>query len=142
MRPQSIVRFEWLYLASFVIGLLSTAQNWGVRNAMLAGNKDTAHLTWIGPATTIVGIVIALALWWLVARMGNVVAKWVVVVFAAWAVVLLAVLGYGLVTGRGEVLPLAIGALQNILYVVAAAQLFGADTPAWFGEGARVEPVA
>lgn len=142
MRPQSIVWFERLYLISFVLGLVSTWQNWAARADMLRANEATANLGWLGPTATVIGLVIALTLLYLVARRANVIAKWIVVVFAAWGAVLLAILLLGLVRGTGESILLIVGVAQNLLYLAAAVLLFRPDARAWFGETAATETVA
>lgn len=141
MRPQSIIRFERLYLSAFVIGLLSTFQNWEVRQRMMEQGAGGTNLAWLGPAASAIGVVIALSLWYFVARRASVIAKWIVVVLAAWGAVLLAILAFGLIAGRGAPTLLLVGAAQNVLYIVAAAMLFGPDARAWFGEPSS-EPAA
>lgn len=134
MRPQAIIWFERLYVASFVLGLLSTWQNWAVRERMLARSADTVDLAWLAPLSSALGVAIAVTLWYLVVRRGNTVAKWIVAILALWSVLLLAFVAFGLASARGAPLPLAIGAVQNILYIAAAAMLFRPDARAWFGE--------
>ncbi len=141
MRPQSIVIFERLYLASVALGLLFTAQNWSAREALLARNPTAAQFGWIGPATTAVGLLIALALWYFVARRGSVVAKWIVTVFAVWAAVLLALYLFGLAAIDGRLVTILTGAAQNLLYVASAVMLHRADSRAWFGENLRLDDI-
>ena len=134
MRPQSIIWFERLYVLALILGLVSTWQNWSTRADLLRASDATANLAWLGPASTVVGLAIALTLLYLVARRASVVAKWIVVVLAGWGAVLLAILLVGLVRGTGAPLLIAVGVAQNIAYIAAAAMLFRADARAWFGE--------
>mgnify|MGYP004543218415 CR=1 FL=1 len=133
-RPKSILLFERLYLASFLIGIVSTIQNWSVRERMLERNASTMNLDWLAPGATVLGVVIALALWYVVARLGHVVGKWIVMALAAWGGVLILMLCYGLATGRGALASLLVGIAQNVLYLAAAAMLLRPDARRWFGE--------
>lgn len=134
MRPRSIIWFERLYGASFVLGLVSTAQNWTSRNAVFKRNPLTQDLVWLTPVTSVAGAVIAVAVWYLVARRGSAVAKWLVVLFAAFGGLVLAFLVFGLANGRGDPVNLLVGVIQNVAYIFAAVQLFKPDAAAWFGE--------
>lgn len=138
MRPHSIVLFERLYLASIAVGLIFTWQNWTAREALLARSSAAAQFGWLGPATTAFGLIVAVALWYFVARRGSVVAKWIVTAFAVWAAVLVALYLFGLATVAGRSTVIVTGLVQNILYVVAAVMLHRADTRAWFGDALRL----
>lgn len=138
MRPQSIIWFERLYVLSFVFGLASTVQNWSVRADLLRQNSLTRDLAWLAPASSIVGLLIAVAIWYLVARRGSVVAKWLVVLFAGWGGIVLALLVFGLSNGRGDPGNLLIGLVQNLAYIIAAVMLFQPDAKPWFGETPEV----
>lgn len=138
VRPQSIVRYERIYLLSFVLGLVASAMNWTARAAVLAANPTLAGQTWLLWATLVIGIVISLTLWHFTARNPSVVAKWIVTVFAAFAAIAILSAVYSLY--RLSVDHLAIGPgvfvvlIANILYVVAAVMLFRPDSRQWFGE--------
>ena len=62
IRPVSITRYERLYLASFVIGLIVSAMSWGPRRAMVAATPMLAKIGWILPTFEVAGIVITLTL--------------------------------------------------------------------------------
>ncbi|WP_326524702.1 hypothetical protein [Sphingomonas sp.] len=142
MRPQSIIWFERLYLAAFVVGLISIFQTWDVQARMLANDPMAAGMPWLAWATLFARAVIAIALWYCVARLGSNIARWIVAALAVWGVGLLAVLGYGFGSGSAPMAVVAPAALQNILYVAAAAMLFRADARPWFGGDRAVEPAA
>ncbi|MBS0284670.1 MAG: hypothetical protein JSS15_09650 [Proteobacteria bacterium] len=132
-RPASIVRYEQLYLASFVLGLVASGVNWQGRAAQLAANPALANMQWLAPLSLVIGIVIAVTLWYFTARKPSAAAKWVVVVFAA-----LSVLGIGgniltLLRG-GPVFAVLLGVVVSLLYIAAAVLLFRPDAKIWFGE--------
>ena len=135
-KPPSIARFERFYWASVVIGLINTALNWKTSQAMLAANPMMATAGWFLPTMQIIGLVIAVTLWFFIVRRPSVVAKWVQVVIAALGVFgllsTLAMVGLGRVAIN---LQIVLGLLSNILYIVAAIMLFKPDAKAWFGEG-------
>lgn len=135
-KPPSIARFERFYWASVVIGLINTALNWKTSQAMLAANPMMANAGWFLPTMQIIGLVIAVTLWFFIVRRPSVVAKWVQVVIAALGVFgllsTLAMVGLGRVAIN---LQIVLGLLSNILYIVAAIMLFKPDAKAWFGEG-------
>ena len=135
VRPISIVRYERLYLASFVLGLIVSAMSWSQRTALVAANPVLAQVGWILPAFQVAGIAITLLLWYFTARSPSVAAKWVVVVLAV-----LSIVGVGLSlasVARGQT---TIGTISIVsfaadaLYVAAALLLFKADAKRWFGE--------
>ncbi len=135
-KPPSIARFEQLYWASVIIGLVNTALNWTTANATLAANPVTANYTWMLPVGQAISLGIAVLLWFFIVRRPSVVAKWVQVVFAAiGAIGLLYVLSM-LAMGRTAFgMSQVVGIVINILYVAAAVMLFKPDAKLWFGEG-------
>jgi hypothetical protein len=135
IRPLSIVRYERLYLASFVLGLVVTAMSWPERTAIVAANPVLAHVAWILPTFQVAGIAITLLLWYFTARAPSVVAKWVVVVLAALAVVGVVLSLTTLTTGRTTFGTTSIVSFAaDAVYVVAAILLFKPDAKLWFGE--------
>lgn len=142
MRPQSIIWFERLYLAAFAVGLASIVQTWDMQARMLASDPMVAGMPWLAWAALVVRAAIALALWYCVARLGSNIARWIVTALAVWSLGLIAVLGYGLGSGTATMAVVAPAALQNILYVAAAAMLFRPDARPWFGGGAAAERAA
>ena len=139
MRPRSIILFERLYLGSFVLGVVNAIQLWNARLASLRaqGVADS----WPLAAMTLLGWVISLALLYLVARKGSSVAKWIIVVLAAWGVFLIANSVLAMSQGGTGRSSLLIGIAQNLLYAVAASMLFKPDARMWFGEPLDDEPV-
>ena len=134
-RPPSIVWYERLYLASFVLGLVASATSWAQRSAILRANPILAKADWILPATQALSIAIALLLWYFTARRFNIVAKWVVIVFAViGALSILLSLGTVAMGRAGDGTTLSLSVLANALYIGAAVMLFKFDAQLWFGE--------
>ncbi|WEK43935.1 MAG: hypothetical protein P0Y64_03655 [Candidatus Sphingomonas colombiensis] len=140
-RPPSIVRYEQLYLASFVLGLVVSAFTWQGRQAMLASNPVIAGAQWLMPVTVVIGIVIAVTLWYFTARKPSAAAKWVVVVFAAFSVLGVAGNIRALMAGA-PVLAALLSIMVSLLYIAAAVLLFKPDAKLWFGEKVDGEDIA
>jgi hypothetical protein len=135
-RPPSIARFEQFYWASVVIGLINAVMHWDVAQAALAANPLLANATWFLPVAQIIGLAISALIWFFIARRPSVVAKWIQVVFAAFAVFGVLSTIYLVVIGRATIgTQVVLGLLSNILYIAAAVMLFKPDAKAWFGEG-------
>lgn len=135
IRPPSIVRYERLYFCSFVLGLVASATSWSQRTAILGANPMLAAATWVLPMTQAISIAVALLLWYFTVRAPSVVAKWVVVVFAAFgALSILLSLGTLLMGRAANGTTMMLSIVSNALYVAAAVQLFAADARLWFGE--------
>lgn len=136
LKPPSIARFEHFYWASVAIGLLNTALNWTASKAQFAANPVLADKTWILPVMQLVGLLIAVLLWFFIVRRPSAVAKWIQVVFAAiGAFGILSVL-FAVAMGRMPLgLQVVLGLVANILYIAASVMLFKPDAKAWFGEG-------
>ncbi|MGN5374840.1 hypothetical protein [Sphingomonas hankookensis] len=134
MRPSSIVRFDRLYLASIAIGLIGNILEWPITMARLAENPDTAALG-SGAAVAaggmiVIGVAIALLLWFFIARRASVVAKWILVVFTAFSVgsLLLGFSSGAVILDTGGIVRIVAVALQ----AAAVFFLFHPDAAAWF----------
>ncbi|WP_294327822.1 hypothetical protein [uncultured Sphingomonas sp.] len=134
MRPSSIVRFDRLYLASIAVGLIGNILEWPLTMARLAENPDTAAM---GSTATVaaggmiaIGVLIALLLWFFIARRGSNVAKWILVVFTVFAIGSL-VIGFStgaVILDAGGIVRIVAVALQ----AAAVAFLFRPDAAPWF----------
>jgi len=134
MRPSSIIRFDRLYLASIVFGLIATILEWPAMTARLEGDPQLAALApmplIVAVGAQVIGIALSLLLWFFVTRRASNVARWIVVVFTVLSV---GALLYGIsngaidngVAGFTQMLATALG-------VVATVNLFRADAVAWF----------
>lgn len=133
IKPLSIQRFDYCYLGAWALGLINTAINWTRYREMAQIRQAEATIgAWYLPVTIGVGMLIPLLLWFFISKRASVVAKWIMVVFAALGVggALFALLVGSFAGGLAGVLTLASYALQ----VVAAWLLFRPDARAWFGE--------
>lgn len=138
IKPVSIIRYERLYLASFVIGMIVSAMSWGSRNAMVAATPVLAKIGWILPTFEAAGIAITLLLWYFTARSPSIAAKWVVVVLAAISAIGTAMSLAKLATGHealGATLGLSI--IASVVYAVAALHLLKPDAKRWFDQTGR-----
>jgi hypothetical protein len=134
MRPSSIVRFDRLYLLSIVIGLVGNAVEWPVSIARLNADPNTAALggAVIGFAGAMIalGTLIALLLWYFIARRGSTVAKWILVVFTGIAIgsLLIGFRSGAVIVDTGGIIRVVAIALQT----AAVALLFARDAAPWF----------
>ena len=140
VRPDTIVRYERLYWAAFALDSIVTAMTWTQREAIVTAYPVLAKATWILPTFQAIGISVTVLLWYFTARAPSVVAKWVVVILAALAV-LGAVQALGsLATGSATLGTASILSLiANALYVAAAVYLLKPTSKAWFGQDAAAE---
>ena len=129
-RPQSIIRFERLYLGGVALGLANTAYRWSAIQEQVAATPNSAMLpSWFMGATIALGIGINLLLWYFVARRGSVVAKWIVTVFFVLGLIgLLRVLTADAVPATMNVIAAVVLGLQ----AAAVFMLFRPDTEPWF----------
>lgn len=133
VRPNSIVQFDWIYLAIIALGLVGVALTWDEVTASVQVQQTVARFG-MGMiyVPIVIGVLIQLALWYFIARRGSVVAKWIFVILtglgALWAV-------FGLAT-RGAPNPAAgvVDVASIVLQVIAIVLLFRPDTRPWFGE--------
>ena len=131
MRPQSIVNFERVVLASILLGIVNTALIWDdLQAAMATTGMGTGLVLGIQAVT----IALYLLLIWFISRKGSPVAKWIYVVLCVIGLVFgLLVLGeamrlYGTV-------PLVITIVQYLLSLASLWLLFRPDSKAWFSDG-------
>lgn len=135
-KPPSIARFEQFYWASVILSLINGLLNWRVSQATLAANPVLANATWLLPVMQLIGLAIAVLLWFFIVRRPSVVAKWVQVVFAAFGAFAILSSLFLLASGRtASPLQVVLGLIANILYIMAAAMLFKPDAKLWLGEG-------
>jgi hypothetical protein len=130
MRPQSIVRFEQIFFAYLIVGIVGTTWLWPYRLAMFYATLGATVVSPAMPAwVSAAGFVVQLLLWWLIARVGSASAKWVFVVLIICAGVALAT---SLAMPLSPPIPITLltGALL-VLRVVAAAMLFRTDAVDW-----------
>ena len=130
MRPESIVMFERLFLASLVVSA----------GSFLIGYEDTMRLAASDPAmqrfglgsgfllgTLAVSFAIYLLLWYLIAHKASNVAKWILIVLVAIGLATVPMSLTGAMTT-----PLLLNLAVYALEVAAVVFLFRADAKAWF----------
>ncbi|WP_245841593.1 hypothetical protein [Sphingomonas lenta] len=135
-RPPSIKQFERLWWASTLLWGLGTWLAWERTTNALNANARTAQVAGLalwGNVALVLGL--SVLLWWLAARRGSAIGKWLVVAAAAMSGVRVAILVIGLVNGA-NLHPLSQGAflLSAALTVWSAVMLFRPDARRWFGE--------
>lgn len=136
MRPIWIRRFEWLFLIGTVAPILAIFLNYGaLRNQAIANGTSPA-----GPiAAVFLALVIALPIWFLIARRASNVAKWILIVLSLLTLFALP----GDLRSASE-----ISVSYLVLYVVgavgwfgAAAVLFQPEVSRWLKSGGSEAPV-
>lgn len=129
-RPKSIIQFERFYLAAIGVDVVNTVLSWSEREerALLKPQMfGDATL----PLMTAIGFVIALVLWFLIARKGSMIAKWILAIFIALA---LAWTLYAIPSGRYSLgLSGLLGLFSTVLQAYAVVMLFRPDARPWFG---------
>ncbi len=109
---------------------------------MLAANAQTAVAApWVQSLTIAIVLLYTTAMWFLVARRGSVVAKWVVVVLTGLAVLRLFSFIVSLMHPHAPVMSSVVFIIATLLSVAAVVLLFRPDARTWFGEGDLQEPV-
>lgn len=142
MRPNSIILFERLYLASLVIMAINFFWSFDAMVAQIQRDPAMGRLGWgTGAMIAIfaVSLALSLLLWFFAAHRRSVVAKWILVIFAVigiWSLVNT----FTANSGAGLIAPL----LVTLLQVAATVLLFRPDANAWFaGNGPdEVDPAA
>lgn len=138
-RPPSIATFERLYLAAIALSLLGWYADWSSLQAQLAADPRTVRVGWMLPVMLVLSIAVPLLLWFFTARRASVVAKWIVTMLAAVAVIRSLFDLPVVLRGAMEVASFAIGLATTIVSIAAAAMLFRADARGWFNQGEEVE---
>lgn len=136
MRPQSITRFDQLFLGSLGLGVVNFVLNYDNAIAQLEADPATAGLAASGPSFMVGVLVgsmgISLLLWWLAARRASNVARWILAVFTV-----LGLLGLPFTISQLPVLQLVVTLAITAMQVAALWFLFRPDATAWFRHGPR-----
>lgn len=137
MRPQSILMFERLYLASLAIGIVNFVLSFDQAVSMVQNDPELAELG-LGSgfviATSSFSFLISLLLWYLIARRASSIAKWILVILTAFGFIFMLFdsSSYGGVSGT-------ITWITTILQLVALVFLFRPDAKDWFRASKRPE---
>ncbi len=140
MRPQSIIMFERLFLASLAVSVVNFILGYGVAVETLQRDANIQQLGLGGGfaiAIFAVGTGIYLLLWFLIAHKAINIAKWVLIALIALSVVSLATSLAGSFTLD---LTTGLGLATYILEVAAAVYLFREDAVAWLKGKAPADP--
>ena len=139
MKPASIRKFDWLYLASIIVGLAALAIGWDAVNAQvvaeLAGTGDEELGGTIVSVVIVIGalimVALGLAIWSAISIWRVEFMKWVVVALVVYSLWTLpqAFMTEGAFTGVNLV-----SLLSTVLTAAAAWFLFQPDAKAWFDE--------
>lgn len=132
MRPQSIVMFERLFLASLVLSVLSFLMDYGTMTEMMQNDAAARQLglgTGFMVTVAVVGYALYLLLWYLIARRASNLAKWILVVFVALGVITL----LGTLSSTWTVSKI-IGLAVYALEIAAIVHLFRPDAKAWLSD--------
>lgn len=132
MRPESIKKFDMLYLGAVVLGLINFVLSYQTVKAqmdaeMAASGIEVGAGVLIG--SIIFGVVISLALWFLISRLRIEVVKWVLILFFLWGLIGLPALFAGDFEAN-DLIVLVTYAMQ----AAAIYFLFQPDAKAWFAE--------
>ena len=139
MQPESIRKFTLFYLGSLAVSLVATVINYDQVSQSVARQSGAAGAE-LGSgaviASMVFGAAVMLLLWYLVARKGFAIAKWIVVGFF-----LVSLYGlFGVLRG-GISASDALGLISFALQAVAMYFLFQPDAKAWFSrERAEASP--
>ncbi len=136
-RPKSIDRFEQFYGAHIVLGLVnSVVALWVMPDARV--NEALAGMGGLVGAVSGVFIAIALAtqilLWFLIARRGNLLAKYVLVALTVLNVLgaLFGVVGMATGVAGNQPLALVLSLASSACLVAAVTMLYRPDALPWF----------
>jgi hypothetical protein len=133
VRPQSIIRFEQLYLASSLLAVLGQILN-------LTGISGPSGARDLGLVFVLIIVAITYGMiflfWYLIARRASNVAKWILVVMTAFG--LLATVPMLITLAETDPLYAAISALVTVLQLAAMVFLFRRDAVEWLRSRGQV----
>lgn len=140
MRPQSIVMFERLFLASLVVSAVTFAVGYDAIMASMAADP-TLRQAGLGSGFLIGAVIVEYAfyllLWYLIARRGANWAKWVFILVLA-----ISLTSVGRAFGSDLSLTVLMGLAVYVLRVLAAVYLFRPDAIVWLRGDAVDDPAA
>ena len=130
MRPDSIKKFDLFYLAALAISVVQALINYETLEAQLSQQLaasgfggETGSLL---PISLAIGIGISLLLWFLVSRLRQAWARWLVLLFVGYRVIMIP---FALASGFGS---LSItGIVGGLLYAISLWFLFQPDATRW-----------
>ena len=91
MRPQSVIRFEQLYLGSLALGIINYFVSYDSMMAQLEADPAIAELGFASfgfvIGTAIFSYAISLILWYFIARKANNVLRWVLLILPVFGLI-------------------------------------------------------
>jgi hypothetical protein len=134
MRPQSIILFERIYLATVAIGVVTGIWSWLHWSELMPPGMPAAMagiMPVIMGVSLAFGIGIDLLLWYFIARRGSNVAKWIFILFFALAI-LGVVRGLFVTSVHISVFRHLISVIELSMQAVCVWLVFRPDTTRWF----------
>ncbi len=140
MKPDSIRKFDWLYLGSIAVGLVGILFGYRAMSAQVEAQMTAQGAAGLGMGVVIaglaIGIGISLALWFTISVMRIGFVKWILIALIAWSVYT----SFGALAGTFD-LALVCGLASTLMSIVAVSYLFRADAEAWFAARASGDGV-
>ncbi|MXO62980.1 hypothetical protein [Qipengyuania oceanensis] len=132
MRPQAIRNFDYLYLGSLVLGVISFVLNYDaiiaeVQRETAANGMEMGGGLAIG--SLIFGLIVSLALWFLVSRLRIEIVKWVLVLFFVFGLI-----GMPAVFAQLPSLHAVISLIVTVMQAIAIYFLFTPEAKAFFAD--------
>ena len=134
-KPDSIKKFDLFYLGSIVVGLLGIVFGWDMMMEQMNADfvaqglePDSGIATGAIIGGTVLGIVISLALWFLISVSRIEFVKWILALFVLWSLFTMAV---G-ISATGFDMVQITGIVSTILSIAAIYMLFKPDAKEWF----------
>lgn len=130
MRPQSIVRFEQLYLSKIVLGVIASVWGLSAIRRAASGMLSSGLVTGALVVGLVVGLAIELTLLHFVVRRASDIARWIVVLFFGLSCISLI---YGIL--HGSLFALSSYPVTLLAFTLSAGSvwyLFRPDAIRWF----------
>ncbi|MBX7541593.1 hypothetical protein [Qipengyuania sphaerica] len=134
-KPDSIKKFDLLYIGSVVVGLLGIVFGWDMMMDQMNAEMATQGIeadSGIGSGAIIAGVVfgvgISMALWFLISILRIEFVKWILILFVLWSIFGIFV---GLSTTGFDMMQIT-GIVSTIMSIAAIYMLFQPDAKEWF----------
>ncbi len=133
MRPESIIKFERLYLGALVVGVVNAVLSWSSTQAYMA-NDPALAASGLGSgfliSTIVIGFAIPLLLWYFIAKRGSNIAKWILVVLFGLGLISM-VLSFSTMMAMNGTIGVIGALLTTALQAGAVYMLFQPDAAEW-----------
>ena len=132
MRPQAIKNFDYLYLGSLALGIVSFMLNYGTVVAEVERETAASGIemgSGVAIGGLIFGLIISLALWFLISRLRIGIVKWVLVVFFVFGLI-----GIPAMIAMLPSLQAILSLVVTVMQAAAIYFLFTPEAKAFFAE--------